>query len=81
MNEKTNEFLEKLISIELVKIMKSRFKSEEEKLVFILTDGKNGTREIAKMANMNKDSISRLWKKWEKIGIVKKEGKRYKRTI
>ena len=40
-------------------------------LVYELSDGERGTREVAKLAGLKSNStVAGYWKKWSKIGIV-----------
>jgi hypothetical protein len=39
-------------------------------LVFELSDGTRGTREVGKLAGIGNATVARYWRKWSKIGIV-----------
>ena len=57
--------------------------TDEEMLVYELSDGTNGTREVASLAHLGSNAtVARYWKKWSKIGIVEPSQKfqgRYQR--
>jgi predicted HTH transcriptional regulator len=71
------ELLEELVkwtrvtSIPKVKeLLEELVKNPEEKIAYSFSDGKRTTREVAEMAQTNKDTVSRLWRKWIKSGIA-----------
>jgi hypothetical protein len=71
------ELLEELIrwtkvtSIPKVKeLLEDSVKTPEERIAYSFSDGKRTTREVAEIAQTNKDSISRFWRKWIKSGIA-----------
>jgi hypothetical protein len=52
-------------------ILSQNLGDESEALIYELSDGSRGTREIAKLAGIGSNAtVARLWKKWSKIGIV-----------
>lgn len=66
-------------------IFEKSLTSEEEKLVYELSDGEMSVRDIEKVTNIGRTKISSLWKKWYRMGIMEKsemyEGKRMKRSF
>lgn len=57
--------------IQLKNILAENLKSETEMLVYELSDGERGTREIARAAGVGSNAtIAAYWKKWSKLGIV-----------
>ena len=61
------------------------FSSNDEKLVYELSDGERSVRDIEKLSNIGRTKIALLWKKWYNMGIMEKsekyEGKRMKRSF
>lgn len=52
-------------------ILIQSLRTDSEMLVYDLSDGTRGTREIAKMAKIGSNAtVAMYWKKWSKIGIV-----------
>lgn len=71
------ELLEELVkwtrvtSIPKVKeLLEEMVKSPEEKIAYTFSDGKRTTREVAEIAQTNRNSVSIFWRKWTKSGIA-----------
>ena len=67
---------------QLKTILQANLKTDIEMLVYQLSDGAKGTREVARLSGLgSKSTVARYWTKWSVIGIVlpvQKEG-RYQR--
>ena len=56
---------------QLHEILTQNLKTDKEMLIFELSDGEKGTREIAKLTGVGSNAtIASYWKKWSKVGIV-----------
>ena len=56
---------------QLKTILQSNLKTDTEMLVYELSDGTRGTREVARLAGIgSKTTVLNYWKKWGKVGIV-----------
>jgi len=59
--------------------------SEQKRLVYDLSDGKNGSIEIGKIAKTSDSTVRRNWESWARIGIVEpirvQGGLRYKKLF
>jgi hypothetical protein len=56
---------------QLKTILQANLKTETEMLVYELSDGVRGTREVARLAGIaSKTTVLNYWKKWSKVGIV-----------
>jgi hypothetical protein len=95
----TDELLNKLISIQeealrwnrlsglnnLKTIFDVEFKTNEEKLVYELSDGEKSIRDLEKDTGISRSKVALLWRKWYNIGIMEKsqkyEGKRMKKAF
>ena len=56
---------------ELKTILQTNLKSDTEMLIYELSDGTRGAREVAKFASVaSKTTVLSYWKRWGKIGIV-----------
>ena len=68
---------------QLRNVLAQNLKTDAEMLVYELSDGSRGTREVAKLAGIGSNStVAAHWKKWNKIGIVEPSKKfpgRYQR--
>lgn len=66
-------------------IFDKSFSSDEERVVYELSDGERSVRDIEKIANVGRTKIATLWKKWHNMGIMEKsemyEGRRMKRSF
>jgi len=43
--------------------------------------GKATQREVKTKLNMSADTISSAWQRWERLGLLAKEGKEYRRVL
>ena len=70
---------------QLKAIFEQNFRSNDEKLVYELSDGERSTRDIEKITKVGRNKIAILWKKWYKMNIMEKstkyEGRRMKRSF
>jgi hypothetical protein len=59
--------------------------TEQKRLVYHLSDGKHGSIDIGKAANVSDSTIRRLWESWVRLGIVEplavQGGIRYKKSF
>lgn len=66
-------------------IFEKSLSSDEEKVVYELSNGEMSVRGIEKATGVGRTKISSLWKKWYHMGIMEKsemyEGKRMKRSF
>jgi len=53
---------------------------KSHRVVLELT-GKMTVRQLAKKTGLSPMTISRLWQKWEEIGLLAKDGKQYRRVL
>jgi hypothetical protein len=52
-------------------ILNQNLTTDKEMLVYELSDGERGTRELAKLTGLGSNAtIAAYWRKWSKIGIV-----------
>lgn len=68
---------------QLRSILAQQLKTDSEMLIYELSDGSRGTRDIAKLAGVGSNkTVALCWKKWSRLGIVepsKKYQGRYQR--
>ncbi len=61
-------------------ILQEELDTPEKKAVYKYT-GEKTSREIAKISPLSQPTISRLWVRWEKRGLLKKEGQKFKKVL
>lgn len=77
---KIKDYLEALVKINLIRILENEFKDSKFKTIYELT-GVKSIKEISKKVNISTGAISNLWARWENLGILIKEGKRYRKVV
>jgi len=56
---------------QLRSVLSQTLKTETEMLIYELSDGTRGTREVASAAGVGSNAtVAAYWKKWNKVGIV-----------
>lgn len=68
------EYLRLLSQAQLEVRLSRLFDSPKEMRVYELSNGARSTRELAELTNGDKDGISDLWKKWQKMGLTTSTG-------
>jgi len=70
---------------EVKSVLSSALDTEQKKLVYHLSDGNNGSVEIAQQSGVSDFTVRNYWKQWSKLGIVEaikvRRGERYKKTF
>lgn len=56
-------------------IIEKNISTDEEKIVYELSDGERSTRDIEKIAKVGRTKIATLWKKWYRLGLMEKSAK------
>jgi transposase len=60
----------------LRKIIMDNLKTDQEKLVYELTNGENGRPDIAEQTGIPDSTVRNWWEKWYNLGILEPSGKR-----
>jgi len=60
----------------LRKILLDTFETDEEKLVYELTDGERSRYDIAKETGIPDSTVRSWWERWYNLGILEPSGKR-----
>jgi hypothetical protein len=55
--------------------------TDEKKILYEMTNGENGVKEIRAKAKIAAGKISKLWNTWYANGILEKEGQKYRKII
>ena len=71
---------------EVKSLLETQMQDDAKKLIYQLSDGTKGIREIAKIAgDLSPSTVSNYWKQWENIGLGEsvgvKRGGRFKRSF
>lgn len=64
-------------------VMSNALETEQKRMIFHLSDGKRGTIEIGKLANVGSSTVARYWEAWYRLGLMEpiavQGGVRYKK--
>jgi DNA-binding MarR family transcriptional regulator len=64
----------------LAPVLQKEFADPRMLQLYELT-GTHGQREIKKKLNMSANTISDAWKRWERLGLLTREGQEYRRVL
>jgi hypothetical protein len=66
-------------------VMSNALETEQKRLIYHLSDGKRGTIEIGKAANVGSSTVGRYWEAWYRLGLMEpipvQGGVRYKKSF
>jgi hypothetical protein len=66
-------------------VLMSILDTEQKRLVYHLSDGKHGSIDIGKAANVSDSTVRRLWDSWLRLGVVEplavQGGARYRKSF
>jgi hypothetical protein len=74
------EMLEALTKMKINEILSKELEDPNMKIVYEMT-GKGSTSEIVKASGFSAGKISSIWQEWYDKGIIKKDGKFYKKIF
>ena len=77
---RNNELLTLIAKAALAPILEKEIAEPKHRQLYELT-GNETVSAIAKKLGMGAGTISGLWQRWEEIGLLVKDGKRYRRTL
>lgn len=64
----------KLINFQKIQeIINDNLETDTDKLIYELSDGTRSVREIEKLTNVSRTTISNLWEKWTELGLMKED--------
>jgi transposase len=70
---------------EVKSVLASALDNDQKKLVYHLSDGNNGSVEVAQQSGVSDSTVRSYWKQWSKVGIVEamkvRRGDRYKKAF
>lgn len=78
--KRIEDLLEVLVKIKLSSVIESEL-SEPKMLKLYEMTGKFPSSQISKEIGFSTGKISNIWQEWERKGILRKEGKKYKKTL
>jgi len=69
--------------MKLKEFIQSTLTTDNEKIIYELTDGEMSTRDIEAKCKINQKTVSTYWQKWQTMGILERtekySGKRYRK--
>ncbi|MGD8456020.1 MAG: hypothetical protein PVF83_06530 [Anaerolineales bacterium] len=74
------KYLKILVAIQLSPFLEEELKDKDNKKIYGMTGEKTVT-EISEAVGLSTGKISGLWKRWESLGLLVKEGQSYKKFI
>lgn len=79
--ERSNELLAVLVKAQLSEVLEKELADPKQRKLYELTGKNVPIREIAKKTGTSTGAISRTWQRWERLGVLIKEGKQYRRVF
>ena len=78
--QRIEDLLSALVKKQLSEIIEKELCDKNTQKLYDLT-GKNTARELEKKTGFSIATISRTWQRWEKLGLIIKETKGYRKVI
>ncbi len=78
---KNNELLTLLAKCAMADVLERELADPKQRALYQHTDGKLTVRAISKEVGLATGSISRTWQRWEQLGLLVRDGNRYRRTL
>ncbi len=72
--------LQALAKSQLRATMEQEFSDPKMRRVYTLTETLSA-RELGKKMNWSRMKISRIWQRWEELGLLRKDGLQYRRVL
>lgn len=76
-----NELLTVIAKAAVADKLASELAAPKARKLYELTGGALPVKEISKKVGLGAGSISRLWQRWEQLGLLIKDGKRYRKAV
>ena len=78
--DRIEALLTALVKLQVGPILQDELKDDTNRQLYELT-GKATRREIQKKLKVSPGRISATWQRWERLGIMVKDGQTYRRTV
>ena len=78
---RTNELLTVLVKLQLQDVLDAELADAKKRKLYELTGGKLAVKAISAKIGMSAGAISGHWMRWEKLGLLNKDGKSYRRLL
>ncbi len=75
------ELLEVLVRTQLGPVLQSQLADPERKQIYEMTGTDLTIKEIGTRLGISVGKISGIWAEWERVGLITKDGKRYRRMV
>ncbi len=79
--ERNNELLAVLVKAQLSEVLEKELADPKQRKLYELTGKNVPVKQIASKINSSPATISRTWQRWERLGVLIKEGKQYRRVF
>ena len=77
-NERVERLLAALVKLQMAPILETELRDDFHRRLYALT-GKATSRQIQKKLRCGANRISDTWARWERMGIIAKDGATYRR--
>ena len=88
MDQETNKLLSEILKWQrlqglntLQAVVPKLLDSEEKKIVYEMTDGKNGIKEVQARIKVATGTVHKWWNQWLASGIITKDGVKYSKIV
>ncbi len=78
--KRIQELLEAIAKAQLSAVVGEQLSDPKHKSLYELT-GKATVQQLIKKTKLSAGTISATWQKWETLGLIVKDGKRYKKVL
>jgi len=78
---RTNELLTSLAASALRPVLEEELEDSRSEQLYKLTGGELPVAAISKRIGLAAGTISETWQRWERRGLLVKEGKRYRKVL
>lgn len=78
---RTNELLTVLAKAAVKPALETELSTPQRRKLYDLTGGDFSIDQISKKLRMSTGAISTLWQRWESVGLLIKDGKRYRKVL
>ena len=78
--KRMEELLETIAKVSLAPAIKAELSKPKMDKLYAMT-GKSGITEASKKLGFATGKISQIWQRWERLGLLKKEGKFYRKVL
>jgi hypothetical protein len=78
---RTNELLTVLAKAQLEPLVKEETQSPQRRELYRLTGRSLSVKQLSTKVGLSVGTISTIWQRWENLGLLIKDGQRYRRVL